>query len=78
MVVDSHVASREPSLSGDEDPRTRPKRREATTMVLSMDPDAVAELDATFVSVMRVSVAEETQGPAEGDATLDRSIADDA
>ncbi|KAG3077053.1 hypothetical protein PI125_g21368 [Phytophthora idaei] len=64
MVVNSHVTSREPSLSGDEDLRTRRKRREATTMVLSMDPDAVAEPDATFVSV-----AEETQGPAEGDAT---------
>ncbi|KAG2992682.1 hypothetical protein PC128_g26407 [Phytophthora cactorum] len=43
-----------------------------------MDPDAVAELDATFVSAMRVSVAEGTQDPAEDDATLDRNIADDA
>ncbi|KAG4036984.1 hypothetical protein PC123_g27447 [Phytophthora cactorum] len=76
MVVNSHVTSREPSLSGDEDPRTRPKRREATTMVLSMDPDAVAELDATFVSAMRVSVAEEIQGPAEGDATCEHPAAD--
>ncbi|KAG3009227.1 hypothetical protein PC120_g15760 [Phytophthora cactorum] len=76
MVVNSHVTSREPSLSGDEDPRTRPKRREATTMVLSMDRDAVAELDATFVSAMRVSVAEETQGPAEGDATYEHPAAD--
>ncbi|KAG4039266.1 hypothetical protein PC123_g25178 [Phytophthora cactorum] len=75
-VVDSHVTSREPSLSGDEDLRTRPKRREATAMVLSTDPDAVAELDATFVSAMRVSVAEETQGPAEGDATCEHSAAD--
>ncbi|KAG4048558.1 hypothetical protein PC123_g16125 [Phytophthora cactorum] len=78
MVVNSHVTSREPSLSGDEDPRTRPKRREATTMVLSMDRDAVAELDATFVSAMRVSVAEETQGPAEGDATYEHPAADAA
>ncbi|KAG2759914.1 hypothetical protein Pcac1_g28118 [Phytophthora cactorum] len=76
MVVNSHVTSREPSLSGDEDPRTRPKRREATTMVLSMDRDAVAELDATFVSAMRVSVAEEIQGPAEGDATCEHPAAD--
>ncbi|KAG2803820.1 hypothetical protein JG687_00017813 [Phytophthora cactorum] len=76
MVVNFHVTSREPSLSGDEDPRTRPKRREATTMVRSMDPDAVAELDATFVSAMRVSVAEETQGPAEGDATYELPVAD--
>ncbi|KAG2769305.1 hypothetical protein PC129_g23832 [Phytophthora cactorum] len=30
-----------------------------------MDPDAVAELDATFVSAMRVSVAEGNQDPAE-------------
>ncbi|KAG2850635.1 hypothetical protein PC118_g17318 [Phytophthora cactorum] len=76
MVVNAHVTSREPSLSGDEDPRTRPKRREAVTMVLSMDPDAVAELDAMFVSAMRVSVAEETQGPAEGDATYEHPAAD--
>ncbi|KAG6941987.1 hypothetical protein JG687_00019326 [Phytophthora cactorum] len=76
MVVNAHVTSREPSLSGDEDPRTRPKRREAITMVLSMDPDAVAELDAMFVSAMRVSVAEETQGPAEGDATYEHPAAD--
>ncbi|KAG2789649.1 hypothetical protein PC129_g16191 [Phytophthora cactorum] len=41
-----------------------------------MDPDAVAELDATFVSAMRVSVAEETQGPAEGDATYELPVAD--
>ncbi|KAG3234587.1 hypothetical protein PI124_g20355 [Phytophthora idaei] len=78
MVANLHVTSREPSLSGDEDRRTRPKRRETTTMVLSMDPDAVAELDTTFVSAMRESVAEETQDPVEGDATLDRNIADDA
>ncbi|KAG4227291.1 hypothetical protein PC116_g24327 [Phytophthora cactorum] len=70
MVVNSHVTPREPSLSCDEDPRTRPKRREATTMVLSMDSDAVAELDATFESAMHVSVAEETQGPAEGDIRM--------
>ncbi|KAG3071162.1 hypothetical protein PI125_g22816 [Phytophthora idaei] len=76
MVVNSHVTSKEPSLSGDEDLRTRPKWREATTMVLSMDPDAVAELDATFVSAMPVSVAEETQGPAESDATYEHPAAD--
>ncbi|KAG2889266.1 hypothetical protein PC129_g22877 [Phytophthora cactorum] len=69
-LVNSHVTPREPSLSCDEDPRTRPKRREATTMVLSMDSDAVAELDATFESAMHVSVAEETQGPAEGDIRM--------
>ncbi|KAG2765207.1 hypothetical protein PC129_g21630 [Phytophthora cactorum] len=76
MVVNSHVTSKEPSLSGDEDLRTRPIWRQATTMVLSMDPDAVAELDATFVSAMPVSVAEETQGPAEGDATYEHPAAD--
>ncbi|KAG3076149.1 hypothetical protein PI125_g21587 [Phytophthora idaei] len=77
MVANLHVTSREPSLSGDEDRRTRPKRRETTTMVLSMDPDAVAELDTTFVSAMRESVAEETQDPVEGDATYEYP-ADDA
>ncbi|KAG3123140.1 hypothetical protein C6341_g26674 [Phytophthora cactorum] len=41
-----------------------------------MDRDAVAELDATFVSAMRVSVAEEIQGPAEGDATCEHPAAD--
>ncbi|KAG4059891.1 hypothetical protein PC123_g5183 [Phytophthora cactorum] len=76
MMVNLHVTSRETSLSGDEDPRTRLKRREATTMVLSMDPDAVAKLDATFVSAMRVSVAEETQDPAEGDPTYEHPATD--
>ncbi|KAG2769274.1 hypothetical protein Pcac1_g19688 [Phytophthora cactorum] len=41
-----------------------------------MDPDAVAELDATFVSAMRVSVAEGTQDPAEDDATYEHTAAD--
>ncbi|KAG6941776.1 hypothetical protein JG688_00018496, partial [Phytophthora aleatoria] len=76
MVVNVHMISWEPSLSGDKDPRTRPKRRESTTMVLIMDPEAVAELDATFVSAMRVSVAEETQDPAKGDATYEHPAAD--
>ncbi|KAG2761495.1 hypothetical protein Pcac1_g26702 [Phytophthora cactorum] len=76
MMVDSRVTSREQSLSSDEDPRTQPKRREAAMMVLSMDQNAVAELDATFVSAMRVSVAKETQGPAEGDATCEHPVAD--
>ncbi|KAG2953271.1 hypothetical protein PC129_g9660 [Phytophthora cactorum] len=76
MVANLHVTSREPSLSGDEDRRTRPKRREATTTVLSMDPDAVAELDATFVSAMCESVSEETQDPVEGDATYEHPAAD--
>ncbi|KAG6949259.1 hypothetical protein JG687_00014990 [Phytophthora cactorum] len=76
MVVNLHMISWEPSLSGDKDLRTRPKRRESTTMVLSMDPEAVVELDATFVSAMRVSVAEETQDPAEGDATYEHPTAD--
>ncbi|KAG3094773.1 hypothetical protein PC121_g2905 [Phytophthora cactorum] len=44
-------------------------------MVLSTDPDAVAELDATFVSAMRVSVAGETQGPAEGKVTCEHPAA---
>ncbi|KAG3116346.1 hypothetical protein PI125_g4766 [Phytophthora idaei] len=45
-------------------------------MVLSMDPDEVAELDATFVSAMRLSVAEEIQDPAEGDAIYEHPAAD--
>ncbi|KAG3203091.1 hypothetical protein PC129_g23042 [Phytophthora cactorum] len=44
-------------------------------MVLSTDPDAVAELDATFVSAMRVPVAGETQGPAEGKVTCEHPAA---
>ncbi|KAG2975746.1 hypothetical protein PC123_g26248 [Phytophthora cactorum] len=45
-------------------------------MVLSTDPDAVDELDATFVSAMRESVAEKTQGSADGDATCEHPAAD--
>ncbi|KAG3052825.1 hypothetical protein PI124_g23836 [Phytophthora idaei] len=41
-----------------------------------MDLDAVAELDATFVSAMRVSVAEGTHDPTEGDATYEHTAAD--
>ncbi|KAG3172949.1 hypothetical protein PI124_g5314 [Phytophthora idaei] len=41
-----------------------------------MDPDEVAELDATFVSAMRLSVAEEIQDPAEGDAIYEHPAAD--
>ncbi|KAG6943900.1 hypothetical protein JG687_00018172 [Phytophthora cactorum] len=45
-------------------------------MILSMGPEAVAELDTTFVSATHVSIAEETQDPAEDDATYDHPAAE--
>ncbi|KAG2761509.1 hypothetical protein PC129_g18450 [Phytophthora cactorum] len=41
-----------------------------------MGPEAVAELDTTFVSATHVSIAEETQDPAEDDATYDHPAAE--